>query len=357
MKVLILFLYAAQSLLWASPCPPGWDARKWADPNHRTPKYVVGRILAMFPPSPDGLRAALPAIGLNYPGTKLLPGKGDKVRIPCVGEIDLLQSAGTGGKAWQWLVEKDECGSCGRSVCGGEGGTTAAKSPQRTAAAARLPSGWSCTPPNAKGIVEGVLARPGMSKALRRACRNNTDWTFPDAVVDELRRGDLRWGYLCRRGNCGDPSHDVLCYYCGPGQPFERADDIRCVDYIVASCYNDPSDGNPSIGWTLLEPHPPGTPGWTSRGRFQGGPAHALHAPIQAPRLSLPQAAPAPAPAPAQAPAQAPASAGAPAPTPRPAFRPAQGGAPAALPAAPQVPEDDREEAPAHEEADEEEPQ
>lgn len=125
-----------------------------------------------------------------------------------------------------------------------------------------------CKMPNRKAVVEEVLARPGMAEALKRACRNNTDWTFPDAVIDELRKTDRRWGYLCRRGKCEDPSHDVLAYYCGSRSPRERSDKIAAVDYITASCYDKPEDGNPGIGWGLLEPNPDGTPGWTSRGRF-----------------------------------------------------------------------------------------
>lgn len=149
----------------------------------------------------------------------------------------------------------------------GSGGTHAGGT--NTGGSKKTPARQRCRMPNKKGVVEEVLSRPGMAEALRRACRNNTDWTFPDAVVDELRKTSRRWGYLCRRGNCNDPSHDILTYYCGSGSARERSDNIVAVDYITASCYDRPEDSeNPGIGWGLLEPNPSGTPGWTSRGRF-----------------------------------------------------------------------------------------
>ncbi|MBI4348017.1 MAG: hypothetical protein HY553_14265 [Elusimicrobia bacterium] len=123
-------------------------------------------------------------------------------------------------------------------------------------------------PPYEKALIESVLARPGMNDAIKRACRNGTDWTFPDAVVDELRRKDGRWGYLCRRGNCSDPSHDVVAYYMGPGAPTEGASRVRAVDFITASCYNPGDQVEPSISWQVLEPPREGERGWTGRGRF-----------------------------------------------------------------------------------------
>ncbi|MEK7743677.1 MAG: hypothetical protein AAB578_04750 [Elusimicrobiota bacterium] len=282
---LLMTAFPAARAAELPPCPPGWDAAKWSDAKHVTPKYRVGRIIAGFPHDPAGLRTALPLIQVYHPGSSILPGKGDKIHIPCVGSIDLIRAAGgpSGGEAWQWLVDKDECGLCKPDVC--ESGRSedfpyappapagaSAPRPGRSPGVEPRSAGVTCKPPNAKAAVESVLARPGMSDALRRACRNRTDWTFPDAVIDELRRKDERWGYWCRRGNCGDPSHDVLAYYCGYGKAVERSDAARGVDYIVASCYNEPGDGNPSIGWTLLEPNPRGTAAWTSRGRFKSGP-------------------------------------------------------------------------------------
>lgn len=128
---------------------------------------------------------------------------------------------------------------------------------------------YNCRMPNRKATVEAVLKRPGMTEALTRLCRNKTDWTFLDAVVDELRRTDKRWGYFCRRGKCGDPSHDVLSYYCGPGKAWSGTDNAVGVDFVVGSCY-DPGDGaTPGIGWGVFDQgNPVGTPAWTGRGRF-----------------------------------------------------------------------------------------
>jgi len=128
---------------------------------------------------------------------------------------------------------------------------------------------YNCRMPNRKATVEAVLRRPGMAEALKRLCRNKTDWTFLNAAVDELRKTDKRWGYFCRRGKCGDPSHDVLSYYCGAGKARSGADNAVGVDFVVGSCY-DPGDGaNPGIGWGVFEQgNPVGTSAWTSRGRF-----------------------------------------------------------------------------------------
>lgn len=96
--------HGARMLAHGGPGPmPGWDAAKWNNPNHRTPKYVIGRILARYPHTPAGLRAALPEIEKEYPGTMIVGSKGDKLDIPGVGVIDVIQAAGEGGRAWQWL--------------------------------------------------------------------------------------------------------------------------------------------------------------------------------------------------------------------------------------------------------------
>jgi len=83
------------------PCPGGWDATKWANPNHTTPKYVVGRILWRYPPTPESLQQLLPVIQAHYPGTTLV-GQ-DKLQIPDVGLIDVGVDFGPGhGQSWAW---------------------------------------------------------------------------------------------------------------------------------------------------------------------------------------------------------------------------------------------------------------
>jgi hypothetical protein len=85
------------------PCPPGWDSQKWVDPTHTTPKYVVGRILAKYPPTPAGLQAAMPEIQSAMPGTTL--DGDDTLNIPNVGYIDVGVAFGAGGGVgWDWQV-------------------------------------------------------------------------------------------------------------------------------------------------------------------------------------------------------------------------------------------------------------
>lgn len=100
---------------------------------------------------------------------------------------------------------------------------------------------------------------------LRNSCQNKGgSWQFLDRVVDELRKRDTRWGYNCKRGNCGDPSHDVVAYHGGRGPTTIGNSDVYVVDMIVGHC-----GPTPSAGW-LNHGYGPGSAGsgWTSRGRF-----------------------------------------------------------------------------------------
>jgi hypothetical protein len=86
------------------PTMRGWDAAKWADPTHVTPKYVIGRILAGFAPTPQGLMDALPDIQRAIPGTTLVGD--DKLDIPGVGAVDVgLSFSVGGGVGWWWGQE------------------------------------------------------------------------------------------------------------------------------------------------------------------------------------------------------------------------------------------------------------
>jgi hypothetical protein len=85
------------------PCPGGWDPVKWTNPNHNTPKYVVGRILWRFPPTPDGLTQAMPEIQKAMPGTTRVGD--DKLNIPDVGIVDVGVAFGIGGGVgWGWGI-------------------------------------------------------------------------------------------------------------------------------------------------------------------------------------------------------------------------------------------------------------
>lgn len=80
----------------------GWDQSKWADTNHQTPKYAVGRILQESgAPSIENLGKALQNIQQAYPGATF-NGK-DKITIPGVGTFDVLTNSGSGqGMQWAW---------------------------------------------------------------------------------------------------------------------------------------------------------------------------------------------------------------------------------------------------------------
>jgi len=82
---------------------PGWDITKWQNASHTTPKYVVGRILAQYPATPEGLKQALPQIQAQFPGTTLVGA--DKLNIPNVGTIDVgagFNSGDPSGMQWWW---------------------------------------------------------------------------------------------------------------------------------------------------------------------------------------------------------------------------------------------------------------
>jgi hypothetical protein len=83
----------------------GWDQTKWANADHQTPKYVVGRILAESgAPNRENLARAAERIAEAYPGSTF-NGK-DKVTIHGVGTIDLLTNSGSGqNMQWAWQTE------------------------------------------------------------------------------------------------------------------------------------------------------------------------------------------------------------------------------------------------------------
>jgi hypothetical protein len=92
----------------------GFDGAKLANSSHDTTKYQIGRILQFYPNTPAGLRDALPEIQQIAPGAKIAGTKGDKLDFgdyvdakgERIGVIDILQAAGLGGTAWQWIPVK-----------------------------------------------------------------------------------------------------------------------------------------------------------------------------------------------------------------------------------------------------------
>ena len=112
--------------------------------------------------------------------------------------------------------------------------------------------------------MSGVIARVAAEhpEALRASCGS---WEFMDLVVDELRKHDTRWGYNWKRGNVGDPSHDVVDYHWNHGDD-EGSTDVYIIDIIVGHCGD-----NPAPGWgdvTDATRHGGSIGRWTGRGRF-----------------------------------------------------------------------------------------
>lgn len=84
----------------ASHPPPGWDRAKWENPNHQTPKYVIGRILSQYAPRTENMDRVVAEIARAYPGTRRT-GSGD-ITVPGIGSTDILRAADVGGKGWQF---------------------------------------------------------------------------------------------------------------------------------------------------------------------------------------------------------------------------------------------------------------
>lgn len=97
---------------YSSTAPAGWDQGKWANAEHQTPKYAVGRILSQYTPSPEGLQSALAEIQALFPGTKILGTDG--LYIPGVGTIDVggnFNDDIQGNENWWWGAELDANGN------------------------------------------------------------------------------------------------------------------------------------------------------------------------------------------------------------------------------------------------------
>lgn len=56
-----------------------------------------------YPHTPAGLQAAYAANPAIFGGATIIGSKGDKLQLPTGQVVDVIQSAGTGGNAWQWL--------------------------------------------------------------------------------------------------------------------------------------------------------------------------------------------------------------------------------------------------------------
>jgi hypothetical protein len=141
-------------------------------------------------------------------------------------------------------------GSGSGALPGGSGGRTPDPSPGQ-----RLPL------PDMFHIVQAVAAaRPD---ALRNSCQDHGgSWEFMDTLVRTLRTYDTRWGYNCKRGNCGDVSHDVIDYHWGRGSS-EGSNEVYTIDVIGGHC-----GSNPGPAWMNTQPGGgPGSSRWTCAGK------------------------------------------------------------------------------------------
>jgi hypothetical protein len=86
----------------SAAAPAGWDQKKWADPEHHSTKYDVGRVLAKFPATTAGLKQAWQELATIYPDAKF-DGKDTISGLPGTnGPVDVLVGASQGGTGWSW---------------------------------------------------------------------------------------------------------------------------------------------------------------------------------------------------------------------------------------------------------------
>ena len=82
---------------------------------HRGPRRSIrwAGSFSHYPHTPAGLKNALPELQQLVPGVSIAGSKGDKLDFKgytfadgtSLNVIDVIQSAGSGGTAWQWAPE------------------------------------------------------------------------------------------------------------------------------------------------------------------------------------------------------------------------------------------------------------
>ena len=125
-------------------------------------------------------------------------------------------------------------------------------------------------PPNMLHIVQRVVAENPGILSVQRSCQEGQfggdhvrGWEFMDKLIDALRLEDTRFGYNCKRGNCNDPSLDVVVYHYGPG-PDQGSPNIWAWDVMGSHCLS----GATSAGWSHITNVRGSGGGFTSRGRW-----------------------------------------------------------------------------------------
>lgn len=115
---------AAPQLNYSTPVPAGYDATKWADQNHNTPKYIAGRIIANGGTINDVV-AALTAAGHQ---ARIHGSSKDVIDYydPSYGwvEVDIIRDVG-GANAAQWGAQYDTNGTPESRAAAGMGGMDA----------------------------------------------------------------------------------------------------------------------------------------------------------------------------------------------------------------------------------------
>jgi len=142
---------------------------------------------------------------------------------------------------------------------------TAPTAPRPAGARAPNPAPGQRLPlPNMSSVVDDVARQYG--GALRNSCQSHGgSWEFMDRLVDRLRTYDTRWGYNGKRGNSGDPSHDVVAYNFGADRD-EGTTNVYIIDVIVGHCGSNP--GPAFIDQTGITAQQGSIGRWTGRGRF-----------------------------------------------------------------------------------------
>lgn len=80
--------------------------------------------------------------------------------------------------------------------------------------------------------------------AIAHSCQEHygeAGWEYLDRTVDALRALDGRYGYNCKRGNCNDPSLDVVSYFYANGTDINGRPEVYIFDIIGGHCGAAPS--------------------------------------------------------------------------------------------------------------------
>jgi hypothetical protein len=94
--------------------------------------------------------------------------------------------------------------------------------------------------PNDAAIPSAIAA--AFPQLLGNSCQEHGgSWEFMDRSVDALRAKDGRYGYNCKRGNCNDPSVDVVSYFYANGDDINNRPEVYIFDIIGGHCGNTPS--------------------------------------------------------------------------------------------------------------------